>query len=67
MDFKNSLRIFKKDWKTSVKRKEILAIMSVFPVIFTIFLPIVMLIGVIVDPIAFMNSLGDSAFLRAIL
>ena len=50
MEIKNSIRIMKKDWKTSVKRKEILAIMSIFPIIFTIFLPIIMLIGIIVDP-----------------
>lgn len=67
MNFKNSIRIYKKDLKTSVKRKEILAIMSIFPVIFTIFLPILMLIGVIIDPTAFMSEFGDPALLRAIL
>ncbi|MHA1670437.1 MAG: ABC transporter permease subunit [Promethearchaeota archaeon] len=67
MDYKNSVRILKKDWKTSVKRKEILAIMSIFPVIFTIILPILMLIGVLVDPNAFMSEFGDPALLRSIL
>ncbi|MHA1105065.1 MAG: ABC transporter permease subunit [Promethearchaeota archaeon] len=67
MDFKNSVRILKKDWKTSVKRKEILAIMSIFPVIFTIIMPILMLIGVLVDPNAFMSEFGDPTLLRSIL
>jgi len=67
LDYKNSIRIFKKDWKTSVRRKEILAIMSIFPVIFTILLPIVMLIGIIVDPNAFLSSFGDPTLLRTIL
>jgi len=67
MDFKNSLRILKKDWKTSVKRKEILAIMTIFPVIFTIILPILMLIGLLVDPNAFMSEFGDPALLKSIL
>jgi len=67
MDFKNSIRILKKDWKTSVKRKEILAIMSIFPVIFTIIMPILMLLGVLVDPNAFMSEFGDPALLRSIL
>lgn len=67
MDIKNSLRILKKDWKTSVKRKEILAIMSVFPMIFTIFIPVLMLIGIVVDPEAFLSEFGDPAILRALL
>ena len=67
MDLKNSIRILKKDWKTSVKRKEILAIMTIFPVIFTIILPILMLIGLLVDPNAFMAEFGDPALLRSIL
>lgn len=67
MDIKNSLRILKKDWKTSVKRKEILAIMSVFPIIFTIFIPVLMLFGIVVDPEAFMSEFGDPAVLRVLL
>ena len=66
MEVKNSIRIMKKDWKTSVKRKEILAIMSIFPIIFTIFLPIIMLIGIIVDPSGFISEFGDPTTLRAL-
>jgi ABC-2 type transport system permease protein len=66
MELKNSIRIMKKDWKTSVKRKEILAIMSVFPIIFTVLLPIFMLIGIIVDPSGFISEFGDPATLRGL-
>lgn len=67
MNIKNSLKILKKDWKTSVKRKEILAIMSIFPIIFTILIPVLMLFGIIVDPEAFMSEFGDPSILRALL
>jgi ABC-type transport system involved in multi-copper enzyme maturation permease subunit len=50
MSFKNSLRIMNKDWKENIKIKEIFLPIIFLPLIFTIALPIMMLIGVIIDP-----------------
>jgi ABC-type Na+ efflux pump permease subunit len=52
MDFKNSIRIMKKDWKTTIKKKEILLTMIFLPIVFTIAVPIMILIGVLIDPSA---------------
>ncbi|HDZ17622.1 hypothetical protein LCGC14_1180410 [marine sediment metagenome] len=58
MEFKNSIRIIKKDWKTSIKRKEILAPMILLPLIFTILIPLTMLILVLFDPEEFSTAFG---------
>jgi ABC-type Na+ efflux pump permease subunit len=59
MELKNSIRILKKDWKVSVRNKEILFPMILLPVLFTIFLPVVMLIGVIAAPEEFSAGFGN--------
>ncbi len=59
MELQNSIRILKKDWKVSVRKKEILIPMILLPVVFTIFIPIVMLLGVIAAPEEFLTAFGS--------
>ena len=64
MDFQHSWNIYRKDWKTSVKRKEVLGVMIFLPVIMGIGMPILMLIGILVDPTGFLESFGDPDLLK---
>ncbi|MEJ2250686.1 MAG: ABC transporter permease subunit [Candidatus Lokiarchaeota archaeon] len=56
MNIKNSLKIMKKDWKENIKVKEIFLPILILPLFFTIGLPILMLIGVIIDPSEFSSA-----------
>jgi len=67
MNFTNSLLILKKDWKSSVQKKEILMPMIFLPVVFTILLPVLMMVGIIVAPEDYISSFGDINVLRLIL
>jgi len=67
MDLRNSLLILKKDFKVSVRKKEILLPMIFLPVVFTILLPVIMMIGIIIAPEEFASSFGDINLLRLIL
>lgn len=67
MNFKNSIRIMKKDWKASVKRKEILLPMIILPIIFILVVPLLMMIGVIVAPEEYLYSFGDINLLKILL
>ena len=67
MDFKNCVRIMKKDWKGTTRTKEILIPMLLLPLLFTVFMPIVMMIGVLAAPAEFMQAFGDVDALKAIL
>ena len=59
MNFKNSWRILKKDWQSSIRSKEILLPMALLPVVFTILTPILMLIGIIMAPGEVASEFGD--------
>jgi len=52
----NSWRIIKKDWKGTLRNKEILAAVIIFPIIFTIAIPVVMMIIALIDPISFLSE-----------
>jgi len=67
MDLRSSLLIMKKDFKVSVRKKEILLPMILLPVVFTILLPVVMMIGIIIAPEEYASSFGDINLLRLIL
>ena len=59
MNFDNCKRIMRKDWKTSIKQKEILIPMLFLPLIFTIFIPIFILLGVVMAPEVMLGDFGD--------
>jgi len=67
MDFQNSKRILKKDWKTTVKSKEILLTMTLLPIVFTIGLPIMMILGVLFDPQSFIQEYPGADLLVTLL
>lgn len=67
IEFKNSLRIMKKDWKESVRKKEILLPMILLPVVFTIIVPTLMLIGVVIAPEDYIAEFGDINLFKLIL
>ncbi len=67
MNFKNSIRILKKDWKGTVRTKEILLPMLLMPALFAVGMPIMMLIGVLIDPEEYANAFGDMEVLFALL
>lgn len=46
----------KKDWKGTLHNKEILVALIVFPILFTILLPVIMMIAALVDPMAFLED-----------
>lgn len=54
MNFRNSIRIMKKDWNGTMNNKEILAAIIVLPLIFTIALPVIMMIAILADPVSFL-------------
>jgi ABC-type transport system involved in multi-copper enzyme maturation permease subunit len=56
MNWKNSIRIFKKDWKLSVRKKEILLPMLILPLAFAVLMPILMLSFVLMDPSEFFSD-----------
>jgi len=67
VDFKNSVRIMKKDWKGTIHTKEISFAMIIFPALFTVAMPIFMMLGILFAPLEFMQAFGDVNTLKAIL
>lgn len=67
MNLKNSMRIMKKDWNGTIKRKEILLPMILLPVLFALGLPIMMISIVLIDPEEIAKDFGDMAPLLALL
>ncbi len=59
VDIKNCVRIMKKDWKTTIKNKMILLPMILLPQIFSLVLPPLMLIGVLIDPEGIIAAFGN--------
>lgn len=59
MNMKNVKLLMKKDWKGTIMKKEILLPMILLPVLFTILLPIGMLMAVIIDPESITSDFGD--------
>ena len=57
----------KKDWKGTLRSKEILAALILIPAIFTILLPIIMMIGVLIDPDSFLAEFPGASTIMAIL
>lgn len=54
----------RKDWKGTIRNKEILAAVIILPMIFTIFLPVFMMIAALVDPFTFLAEYpGASTFI----
>ncbi|TFF87710.1 MAG: ABC transporter permease [Promethearchaeota archaeon] len=56
LNFKNSFRIMNKDWSENIKIKEIFLPIIFLPIIFTIGMPILMLIGVLFDPAEYTSA-----------
>ncbi len=50
MNWKNIMLIVRKDWKGTIKKKEISLPMLLLPLMFSVLLPILMLIGILFDP-----------------
>ena len=57
----------KKDWKGTTRTKEIIIPMLLMPVLFTVFMPIVMMIGVLAAPIEFMQGFGNIDILKVVM
>ena len=53
MNFQNCIRILKKDWKTTIKNKQILLTMTLLPILFTFGLPIAFIMGALMEPYGF--------------
>lgn len=67
MNLSNSKRVMKKDWKTIVRNKEILLPMILIPLLFTVVMPLLTLIGVRAGPEDFINSIGNkSEYMRVL-
>jgi len=49
----------KKDWKGTIKRKEILLPMILLPILFTLVMPILMMMGVMIDPEGMSSDFGE--------
>jgi len=56
MNIVNSWKIMKKDWKGTLHNKEILAALIIFPIMFTIALPAIMMIIALIDPTEFLSE-----------
>jgi len=67
MNFQNSKRILLKDWKTTVRSKEILLTMTLLPILFTIGVPILMMIGIVIDPEGFIEEFPGADILITLL
>ena len=67
MDYQNCLRIMKKDWKGTIRTKEIFFAIILFPILFTVVMPILMMIGVLASPLEFGQAFGDMNMLKAVL
>lgn len=52
MNLRNSFRIMKKDWNGTINNKEMLAALVIMPIIFTIILPIILMIAILTDPVS---------------
>ncbi|MCP4761517.1 MAG: ABC transporter permease subunit, partial [archaeon] len=57
----------KKDWKGILYTKEISLVLIFFPVIFTIVIPIMMMLGVLFAPLEFTQAFGDVNLLKVVL
>jgi len=59
MDFKNCIRIMKKDWKLYLRNKEILISMIVMPLMFTTLFPLIMIYSALLEPDEFIKEYGE--------
>lgn len=57
----------KKDWKGTIHNKEILAAVIILPLIFTILLPSLMMIGALIDPSSFITEYPGASTYIALL
>ena len=67
MNIQNSILIMKKDWKANLRNKQISMPMIILPVIFTIFMPILMLLGVLFAPEDYISGFGGEEYLSSTL
>ena len=67
VDFINCIRIMKKDWKGTIRTKELFFAIILFPILFTVVMPILMMIGVLFAPLEFAESFGDINMYRQLL
>jgi len=59
MNFKNCIRIMKKDWKLSFRNKEILISMFFLPLLFTTVFPIIMVFSALIEPDEYIKTYGE--------
>ena len=57
----------KKDWKGVLRSKEIVAALIFMPAIFTVLLPIMMMVVVLIDPDAFIAEFRGADLMMALL
>jgi len=57
----------KKDWKGTIRTKELLLTIILFPILFTVVMPIIMMVGILFAPSEFAQALGDINVLKAML
>ena len=67
MNLKNSVLIMRKDWKGTLNNKEILAAIIILPIIFTVGMPLLMMIGVLIDPVTFLDEYPGASDIIALL
>ena len=56
MNFQNSKRILLKDWKTTIKNKNIILTMTLLPLLFTLGLPVIFILTALADPTGLINE-----------
>ncbi len=59
MDFKNCVRIMKKDWKTTIRNREIFLSSLLLPLIFNSIFPIIIVLSALAAPDEFISAFGD--------
>lgn len=57
----------KKDWKGTIYTKEMLVAIILFPALFTVAMPIMMMIGILFSPLEFVQAFGNVNILKTIL
>lgn len=59
MDFKNCVRIMKKDWKLYLRNKEMLISMIILPLMFSTVFPFIMIYSALIEPDEFIDAYGE--------
>ena len=67
INLKNSLLIMRKDWKVNLRNKQISIPLFILPIVFGVFIPILMLMGVLYAPNEYLSAFGGKEYLISTL